>query len=166
MSSLLIVGAGEYGQSVKEIAELCGYSIVDYLDDNSNLAIGPLDDISKLQANYNGCIVAIGNPIIRETVSALIDNLITLIHPSSVISKSARIGRGCIVEANSTINANSTIMDGTFVCSGSVVNHDAIVESYSQVDCNAVIASGTIVPQRTKVDSCTVWNERVNQNGK
>lgn len=33
MKSLLIVGAGGYGQLVKEIAELNDYEKIDYLDD-------------------------------------------------------------------------------------------------------------------------------------
>lgn len=26
-------------------------------------------------------------------------------------------------------------------------------------DCNAVVATGVIVPERTKIQSCTVWND-------
>ena len=34
MKSLLILGAGGYGQLVKEIAEILGYRKISFLDDN------------------------------------------------------------------------------------------------------------------------------------
>jgi lipopolysaccharide/colanic/teichoic acid biosynthesis glycosyltransferase len=39
-----------------------------------------------------------------------------------------------------------------------VVNHDASICKCSQIDCNAVVAAGAIVSEKTKIQSCTVWN--------
>ena len=57
------------------------------------------------------------------------------------------------------INANSRIGKGSYVCVGSIVNHDAVIGEYCQIDCNAVVASRAVVPEKTKVTSCTVWDK-------
>lgn len=160
MKSLLIIGAGGYGQHIKEIAELCGYSKIEFLDDNSPCAIGKIDEWNILQDMYNGCIIAIGNPETRKAITEKINHLHTLIHPDATISRSATIGDGCVIEAYAAINSNVKIMKSSYICAGAIVNHDAVVNSYCQVDCNAVVASGAIVPEKTKVQSCTVWTDK------
>jgi len=56
------------------------------------------------------------------------------------------------------INAHSRTGKGTYVCVGAMVNHDASICKCSQIDCNAVVAAGAVVSEKTKIQSCTVWN--------
>lgn len=156
MKSLLIVGAGGYGQIVREIAEREYYPI-DFLDDNHPEAVGKICDLEVLQHRYDGVIVAIGSSTIRKQVFQRIQNPVSVIHPRAVISGSARIGPGCVIEANSVINPNVSVKEGCFVCAGAIVNHDAVVNRFCQIDCNAVVESGAVVPDGTKVESCTVF---------
>ena len=64
---LLIVGAGGYGLLVREMAEAQGYK-VDFLDDNSPLAVGKVENLEKIEGEYDGSIVAIGNPEIKQKI--------------------------------------------------------------------------------------------------
>lgn len=68
MRSLLIIGVGGYGQLVKEIVEMCGYGKIDFIDNNYPDAVGTNADIEAIQEGYDGCIVAIGNPDVREQI--------------------------------------------------------------------------------------------------
>lgn len=156
---LLIVGAGGYGRLVGEIAELAGFSSVDYLDDNSPLAVGKIDELEKIEGNYNGSIVAIGNPEIREKIFRRLKRPISVIHPKVVMSKSATIGSGCVIEANAVINSEAIVGNGVFICAGSVVNHNSVVGDFVQIDCNAVVARGAEVPKGHKVESCLVFKK-------
>lgn len=156
---LLIVGAGGYGQLVKDIAELTGqYDQIDFLDDNSNEAIGTIGELHVKQKEYDGCIVAIGNPAIREKLFLEIDNPVSVIHPTAVISKRAVIGNGCVVEANAVVSANALVKEASYICAGAIVNHNAVVNECCQVDCNAVISAGSHLPKGSKVNSNTVFN--------
>ena len=157
MKSLLIIGAGGYGRLVKELAELLGYEKIDFLDDNSPLAVGKVQELEILQNEYDGTIVAIGNPAIREKLFRKVKRPVSIIHPSAVISPSAQIGEGCVIEAGTVINTAATVQNSCFICAGAVVNHNAEVEEFCQIDCNAVVGSGMIVPSGTKVESCTVY---------
>lgn len=154
--NLLIIGAGGYGLLVKEIAGLACFSKVDFLDDNSSLAIGKIDEIEEIEDRYDGSIVAIGNPKIKEKIFRRLKKSTTIIHPTAVVSKSAQIGVGCVIEANTVINSEAVVKDGSFICTGAVVNHNSIVNEFCQVDCNAVGVMGAEVPKGHKVESCTV----------
>lgn len=155
---LLVIGAGGYGRLVKEIAEPQGYS-VDFLDDNSPLAVGKVEEVEKIEGDYDGSIVAIGNPEIKEKIFKRLKKPVSLIHPTAAMSKSAQIGTGCVIEANAVINSEAVVKDGSFICAGAVVNHNSVVNEFCQIDCNAVIAMGAEVPKGMKVESCSVFKK-------
>ena len=59
--NLLIIGAGQYGMVVKEIALTTGrFDKIDFLDDNNAVAIDGTNNISKWVSEYKIAIVAIG----------------------------------------------------------------------------------------------------------
>ncbi len=164
-TNLLILGAGQYGHLVREIAELCkvdhGFNKIAFLDDSSTEAIGGFCDLAKFVGEYRSALVAIGNPEMRrELVNVLKEKgfeLPILCHPKAWISSFADIREGCIVEANAVVNTAVKIGVASFVCSGAVVNHNAIVGDFCQIDCNAVVKGGASVPDCTKVDSCMFY---------
>ena len=163
MKKLLIVGAGEYGQLVRELAFDCGYQKVEFLDDNSSLAVGKVNDYTLFKDEYSEFIVAIGNPASRRNAVSKLEKdfkLVSLIHPRAYISYTAEIGSGSIVEACSAINTGAVLGKCSFVNAGAIVNHNSSVGEYSQIDCNAVVAARAEVPPETKVFSCTVWNRK------
>lgn len=163
MKSLLIVGAGAFGQLVKELAEDIGYEKIAFLDDNADCAIGKTADYQKFVNEYTDFIVAIGNPAVRRNAVEKLEQCyepVTIIHPTAYISKSAEINRGCVIEANALINTASVVGKACIINTGAVVNHNSAVSDYCQIDCNAVVAAGAAVPENTKVQSCTVWREK------
>ena len=155
MKSLLIIGAGQYGKMVKEIAEEIGYDKIDFLDDNSNLSIGKISNLENFQKEYTECICAIGNNKIRKEILENIENKATIISPKAIIYKSAKIGKGCIIESGVIVSTDAIIDEGCLICAGSVINHNAAVNKYCQIDCNAVVKGE--VPEGTKVEACTLW---------
>ena len=61
---LLILGAGQYGQVLKEVARATGdYSRIGFLDDTpSDIALGSLKEYRTFAGQFSEAIVAIGNP--------------------------------------------------------------------------------------------------------
>lgn len=155
MRSLLIIGAGQYGQMVKELAQSIGYEKVDFLDDKNENAVGKICDLDIIQEKYTECICAIGNNQVRKEVSQKIINKATIISPHAIIYKSAKIGQGCIIEAGAVISTDAVVEEGCLICAGAIINHNSVINRYSQVDCNSVVKG--IVPEGTKVECCTLW---------
>ena len=52
MKSLLILGAGQFGQVTYEIAESLEYKKIGFLDDHAAKAIGKLDEFEKFKAKH------------------------------------------------------------------------------------------------------------------
>ena len=104
MNNLLILGAGQHGQVVKEIAESMNFfDKIDYLDDNSNHAIGKFNDYEKYKDKYNYAFVAIGNTKLRMEWIEKLENagyiLKNIIHKTAIVSNSTKLENGIVVEA-------------------------------------------------------------------
>ena len=160
--NLLILGAGQFGLMVKEIAEHTGlFAKIDFLDDNNPIAIGGLADYEMFLGDYQCAVVAIGNPHIRfswlEKLEAAGFRIATLVSPAAYVSPTAVIGRGTIVEPMAVLQANSTVLRGCIVSSGAVIRHDAYLEELCHVDCNAVVMSQSVVLTKTKVNASEVY---------
>ena len=151
MQSLLIIGAGGHGQVVKEIAEDIGYQHIDFLDDNSEMAVGKISDIAKYAKQYQNAFVGIGNNCFRcellQKLRELDYKIPTLIHPSAYVSRSAIIESGTVIEPKAIVNANSHIGQGCIVSVGAIIDHDV------QTGCCCHINAGAIVKAGGKVDA-------------
>jgi len=74
--NLLILGAGGYGQVVKELAEATGkFNRIEFIDDNSPLAIGKISESKKFLKEFPNVIIAIGNPDIREKLFKEVEDI-------------------------------------------------------------------------------------------
>lgn len=159
--SLLIIGYGQYGHLVEELAKECGYDKIGALDDNAADAMDKTQAVEKYKNDFTDFIVAIGNPTVRKKFTeALIGTmqLTTLIHPTAVISPSATIEQGSIIEPHVVVLTHAVVKQACIINAGAVINHDSILGEYSQVGCNAVVAARAQVPANTKIMHCQCFN--------
>lgn len=164
MKSLLIIGAGGHGNVVAETAEACGYSNIEFIDDNNEKAIGKICDIAKFQERFEEAFVGIGNNIFREK---MMDKLLelgyripVLIHPTAYVSVSAKVFEGTIIEPRAIINAHSIIERGNIISVGSIVDHDSYLGKYVHLNSGAIVPSMSTVPDMTKINYGEVWMQR------
>ena len=162
---LLILGAGQYGRVVRETAKATEwFEKIDFLDDNSPVAIGRLADYKDFFRSYDSAFVAIGNPSLRvqwlDKLKQAGFELPVLVHPKAYVSPSAKLEEGVIVEPMAVVNTEAVVETGGLLCAGCVVNHNAHVMSVCQIDCNAVVASNATVPEGTKVCSGVVYERK------
>ena len=113
--NLAIFGAGRHGRVVAEIASLIGWSKIVFFDDRPNhsdkkklLVCGNKADFISQSSHFDGCFVAIGNNSDRsEIVKILLSSeapLVSLIHPSAIVSQYSEVGAGTVVMAGAIIN--------------------------------------------------------------
>ena len=155
---LLIVGAGGHGQVVREVAEAIGtYEKIDFVDDNSTLAIGKMKDLQELHGEYDAAFVGIGkNHLRRELLGKLQEygySIPVLIHPTAYVSRSAKIGKGTVVEPKAIVNASSKVADGCIISVGAIVDHDVILEECVHVNAGAICKAGSTVTAEIKLEA-------------
>lgn len=109
---------------------------------------GPVSDFIKYK-NDSDFIVAIGNNEIRAKIFSLLGdvNHATLIHPNAYISKTAKIGKGVIINTCSLIDHDCIINDFSHI---SVESH---IAGTVEIGSNCFVCAGATVINNLKVCS-------------
>jgi UDP-N-acetylbacillosamine N-acetyltransferase len=152
MKSIYIYGASGHGLVVADIAKVCGYDDVLFVDDGDNDHLS-FDDIKK---NIHIPIVfGIGdNKIRKKLFDKVFKNgfkILSLIHPSAIISSSVNIGKGTIIMPNVVVNAKSIIGDGVILNTSSIVEHECVIDNFVHISPNVALAGNVKVGAFTHI---------------
>jgi sugar O-acyltransferase (sialic acid O-acetyltransferase NeuD family) len=157
---LVIVGASGHGKVIADIAEQLGYTVNFYDDAYPNKTYiehwpihGTCADLIALNNTSatlsNDVVVAIGNNEIRQQKIELLRknrfNLITLIHPTAVISPYAAIASGTVIFSGAFINAFAKVGVGCIINTAAVVEHDCTIDNFTHICPNVALAGGVSV---------------------
>lgn len=152
MKSIYIYGASGHGLVVADIARACGYKDIIFIDDGAN-EYRTFEDIKE--NNNTPIALGIGNNIIRAKLFQKLNNssfeIVTLIHPSSIISQSAIIGKGTVVMPNVVINSKAIIGKGVILNTSCVIEHECIISDFVHVSPKVALAGNVKVGQYTHV---------------
>lgn len=161
--SIYIYGSGGHGKVVGEIARLNGYENIIFLDDKKGLKF------NKNLAKFD-VIIAVGDNKIRaklqEKVLNLGFNVVSLIHPKAVISKSAVINQGVVVMAGAIINPDAIIEDGVIINSAAVIEHECVIRKFAHISPNSALAGGVTVGEfcHLGLGSSVIQNIKIGKN--
>jgi len=139
MFHLAILGASGHGKVIADIAELNGYKNISFFDDawpeksqlDSWTISGNSSQLIERLSEFSACIIAIGNNAIRIQKQNELQKhnarMISLIHPSAVVSKYSDIASGTVVMANAVINPAVKIGQGCIINTAATIDHDCII---------------------------------------
>ena len=159
MKALLILGAGGFGQMVKETAAMIGYEQVVFLDDAAKGAdvVGKCCDYVIKHQEYTTAVAAFGN---NRTRLYWTDKLIeegyevpAIVHPSAIISPSAVIEPGCFIMQRAVVNTHTHIERGALINSGAVVDHDSVVCRGAHVCLGSIVKANCTIEEGKKVEA-------------
>lgn len=163
--NLLILGAGEYGHVVKEIAEDSGaFDGIAFLDDSNPSAIGKFGELNRFSGEYRNAVVAVGNADLRERLIEALKSagyeMPAIISPKAYVSKSARIGKNTVVEPFAVVHTASELANGVFLCAGAIVNHNCKIGDFCTLQCGSIVPANSVVAAKTTVDYNMVFDNR------
>ena len=151
--SIYIYGASGHGLVVADIAKSCGYEDIVFLDDDNSKGFLTFDDI-KENRDYH-IAFGIGNNQIREKLYKKVkeNGFFTpiLIHPSSIISPSARIEEGTVVMPNVVVNAKVYIGKCAILNSSRVVEHECMIGDFVHISPKVSIAGDVRIGDFTHI---------------
>ncbi len=148
---IILYGVTGQAKVVKPIIDLYGSKIIAVFDDTKNLK-SPFINIpiyygydsllkwsNKRNINNIGFLITIGNPHgkkrikLHKKLCELGFVSFTIIHPSAIIDKSAKIEDGCQIMAGSVIMVDVKISKETIVNTNSNIDHECIIEEGCEV---------------------------------
>lgn len=159
MKSLLILGAGGFGQMVKETAIALGYEKVMFLDDaaKDEDVIGMCCDYVLKHEDYPEAVAAFGN---NKTRLFWTDKLLeegyevpSIVHPSAIVSPSAVLEPGCFIMQRAVVNTHTKIERAALINSGAVVDHDSCVCAGAHIGLGSVVKANCTIESEQKVEA-------------
>lgn len=158
---IYIVGAGTYGEAMCELADILGYSVKGFYDEDDDKlndlimgvkVIGKFSNLNKDEIYGKNFIVAIGNNEARHNIMTEINQkggiTPTLIHPSSVISPSAKIGKGVYIQANACIWTKVQIDDFCIISPNTVIAHHTSIGEACLISTLSGIGASIIIEDK------------------
>ena len=159
--AILIYGAGGHGKVVADIAQLMGYELAGFIDDDDARAGqvfygAPVLAWSALRgdkAHTAEVALALGDNGVRAQVQARLREdrftVATLIHPHATIAATARIGEGTTIMAGAVVNPDAVVGEGAILNTGCVVEHDCILGNHVHLSPGVALGGGVQIGART-----------------
>lgn len=173
MKRLAILGASGHGKVVADAASLSGWDSISFFDDawpkaseiSAWKAIGTTEDLLNRLNEFDGIFIAIGNNSIRfqkfidlENNSA---NLVSIIHPSAIISSLSTVEQGCFVAAGAIVNPDASIGKACIINTNAVVEHDCIISDAVHISPSSALAGGVSVGEQSWLGIGSVVKQQI-----
>ncbi|MDP5200724.1 acetyltransferase [Flavobacterium sp. DG2-3] len=170
---VILIGYSGHGYVVAETALENNFTIVGYSEKSEQINnpfniryLGFEGSEDFLGWSKSDCfILGIGDNSIRQNVASLIKNkkktMLSLIHSSALISKSAKIGQGTFINKNVSVNACAIIGENSILNTGCIIEHECVLHDAVHVAPGAVLAGNVQVGERTFIGANAVVRQGI-----
>lgn len=157
MKRLAILGASGHGKVVADCAETCGWQNIVFFDDawphkasNGKWEIGgDTHHLLNQLIEFDGVVVAIGDNRTRADKLRMLHEknarVVSIVHPSAVVSRYAEIGIGSVIFAGAVVNVDVRAGAGVIINTGASVDHDCKLGACVHISPGARLAGGVTV---------------------
>lgn len=143
----IIIGAGGFGREILDTIYQINnlkhtYNVIGFIDNRikkgtiiNNLIVLGNDDVLHDFLDVN-LIIGLGDPHIREKIYNRYKdqfNFLTIIHPTAIVSKFAKIDDSVIIQAFCIVAANAHIKKGVAINARSGIGHDSIIGNFTSI---------------------------------
>ena len=152
---LVILGAGGYANTVKDVSEQLAYDVIAMLDDR--FADRTLDSFTKYIADDTEFIPAFGNNEFRlswcDKITRADVRLATVVHPTAYVSPTASIEKGVVVLPKAVINTDVTVKRGCIINLGAIVDHGCVIEQGCHICLGAIVKGENRIAVLSKIEA-------------
>lgn len=166
----IIIGGGAFGREIlnwvwDSVSPNAGVDFLFFLDTDPN----SFENFSDFHLTHLGdpetfvpqpgdlFLIAIGDPTAKARIATRLDGFeatyATVIHPTAVVARTAKIGRGVTIGPNSYIATNAELGDFCCVNSLSGIGHDAVLGQSCTVSSQVDITGAVVLGNRVFVGS-------------
>jgi sugar O-acyltransferase (sialic acid O-acetyltransferase NeuD family) len=178
MKNIVLIGGGSNVSSCIDIIEkenkYCIAGITDpFLEIGTEImgykVIGKQENLRELINTYkiNGGLITIGDNWTRKIVYEFIINqipdfeFVSSIHPSVILGKNVKIGKGTVIGAGCILNSNVMVGEFCLFVSGSILEHDSIMEDFSSIHVGSVTGGKVLIGKYSAITSGVILFDRI-----
>lgn len=172
MTEYILIGDSGHSKVIEDCINACGNQVVAKLDDKYDFTFqtgpylkGPLSAMKQVLKGDRKVIISIGNNKVRQEIVERLQLKETdygvVIHPSAIISPTAKIGFGTVIMPKAVVNADSRIGNQVILNTGCIVEHDCKVNHFVHISPSAVLTGGVIINEGTQVGANSTVNPLV-----
>ena len=130
-----------------------------YLRENSEITINDINALTLKESE--NILIAIANCKSKETIYNIYQenktfNIVSFIHKTVILGKSAELGKGIVISPNVIISCNASIDKGVFINCGSQIGHDVTIGEFSSIMADVNIGGGVIIGKNVTIGSGAV----------
>jgi sugar O-acyltransferase (sialic acid O-acetyltransferase NeuD family) len=148
MHDLIIVGAGGFGREIRELLPDCfppgSFRLKGFLSSNPrdldgyDVAERVLDDPERyVPAENDRFLLAVGDVALRKRLVLSLQSrgakFVSLIHPTAVVAKTARLGEGCVLYPYAVVMNAAQLADFVLLNLHASAGHDAKIGRFSNL---------------------------------
>ncbi len=176
LRKIVIFGAGGHAVSSANVALSAGYKIINFVDSqrsgSSLLGYRVIGSILELENIRDlSFAIAIGDNFAREKFYEEITNMMpglvfpVLVHQSAIISSFSKIGEGTIVMPNAVVGPNSKVGKFCILNTNSSIDHDSTMLDYSSLAPAAVTGGRVSIGARSAISIGAVLKNGIEIGG-
>lgn len=177
MRNLVIIGAGGTSREIADAVDAINHrepcwNLLGFLDDDTRKhgtsvdgipVLGPIAAGVDSQVQFIIGIASWRTPDARrEVVSRLAlppERYATIVHPSALISRHAKIGMGTAILQNVVITPGTIVGEHTLILQNVTMAHDQVVEDYVTIASGATVAGAVRLRSGSYLGAgCTIMN--------
>jgi acetyltransferase EpsM len=146
--NILLIGTGAQAKYALEIFHLTSRNVVGIVALPEEIppesidgvdVVGGLDDFEKIYANENQPVLLFccsKNKLkeqLETELSIYAPRYVNAVHPTAVIARTATLGHGVIINANSIIQPYARIGKHVMIHAGVIIEHDCVIGNYANL---------------------------------
>lgn len=179
MEDMVIIGAGSSGLVILQILIAINsrgqkYNLLGFID-KAEKEEGMLENIPVLgkrdwllSHKRIASVVSIGTPQFRKEISEYLENngyknYVNLIHPTSVMNKRIKMGRGIVIHPGVMIDPLVRLDDHVFLNKGVSIGHDVDIQRYCVLSPNVSLGGNVKLGEGVfmGMNSCILPNKTI-----
>ncbi len=149
---MYLYGASGHAKVIMDILAANNIMIDALVDDNGE--VKELQGVPVIHS-AEGCspfIISIGNNKIRKMIADRLDcEFMSAVHPSAIVSPTAKIGEGTVVMQGAVIQADAVIGKHCIINTAATVDHDCRIGDYVHISPNVSLCGNVQVGEGTQI---------------
>ena len=153
---MYLYGASGHAKVIIDILEASGVRVDALIDDNPNIDQLQGYPVKHSFTGESPFIISIGNNKIRKQVAERLQaSYGKAIHPSAILSPTAKIGDGTVVMQGAIIQADANVGKHCIINTGASVDHECVIGDYAHISPHATLCGNVHVGEGSWIGAGT-----------